>query len=145
MRVVATASRAHGCVVHYSTSKVEGKKTGEVSLVREKHKEFEKDDIVCDSIEEPIVELLKPKFDKARFTRKEWSALPKRILDRMIRYRVTGCDTPLTIVTTLTDRQRFSAADIAELYGLRWDVEVDIRSYKSTMGMCELRCLTPDA
>ena len=61
----------------------------------------------------------------------------------MIRYRVAGCDTPITIVTTLTDRQRFSAADIAELYGLRWDVEVDIRSYKSTMGMCELRCLTP--
>ncbi|RLT08670.1 MAG: hypothetical protein DWI22_07560 [Planctomycetota bacterium] len=101
-RVVATASLAHGCGVPYSTSKVEGKKTGEVSLFREKHKEFEKDDIVCDSIEEPIVELLKPKFDKARFTRKEWSALPKRILDRMIRYRVTGCDTPLTIVTTLT-------------------------------------------
>ena len=67
-----------------------------------KNKEFEIDDIVCDSIEEPIVELLKPKFDKARFTRKEWSALPKRILDCMIRYRVTGCDTPLTIVTTLT-------------------------------------------
>ena len=181
VRVVATASLAHGCVVHYSTSKVEGKKTGEVSLFREKHKEFEKDDIVvadsnfesfydaalliqrgvhmvccikgsrnspfdgvCDSIEETIVELLKPKFDKARFTRKEWSALPKRILYRMIRYRVAGCDTPITIVTTLTDRQRFSAADIAELYGLRWDVEVDIRSYKSTMGMCELRCLTPN-
>ena len=102
VRVVATASLAHGCVVPYSTSNAEGKKTGEVSLFREKHKEFEKDDIVCDSIEEPIVELLKPKFDKARFTRKEWSALPKRILDRMIRYRVTGCDTPLTIVTTLT-------------------------------------------
>ena len=62
-RVVATASLAHGCVVPYSTSKVEGKKTGEVSLFREKNKEFEKDDIVCDSIEEPIVELLKPKFD----------------------------------------------------------------------------------
>ena len=63
---------------------------------------------------------------------------------RTIRYRVAGCDTPITIVTTFTNRQRFSAADIAELYGLRWDVEVDIRSYKSAMGMCELRCLTPD-
>ena len=62
----------------------------------------------------------------------------------MIRYRVAGCEAPITIVTTLTDRQRFTAEDIAELYGLRWDVEVDIRSYKFSMGMCELRCLTPE-
>ena len=97
----------------------------------------------CETIEDTIVELLKPKFDRSRFTRKEWNALPKRILYRMIRYRVPGCEAPITIVATLTDRQRFTAEDIAELYGLRWDVKVDIRSYKCSMGMCELRCLTP--
>lgn len=180
VRVVTTTSLAGGCIVHYNTARVEGKKTGEVSLFREKHKDFEKDDIVvadsnfesfhdaallirrgvhmvccingtrnspfegaCETIEDLIVELRKPKFDPSRFTRKEWNALPKRILYRMIRYRVAGCETPITIVTTLTDQQRFTAADIAELYGLRWDVEVDIRSYKTSMGMCELRCLTP--
>ena len=181
VRVVATTSLATGCVVHYNIAPVEGKKTGEVSLFREKHKDFEKGDVVvgdsnfesfhdaallirrgvhmvccingtrnspfegaCETIEDVIVELLKPKFDPSRFTRKEWNALPQRILYRMIRYRVAGCETPITIVTTLTDRQRFSAEDIAELYGFRWDVEVDIRSYKSSMGMCELRCLIPD-
>ena len=46
VRVVATTSLAAGCIVHYSTAPVEGKKTGEVSLFREKHKEFEKDDVV---------------------------------------------------------------------------------------------------
>ena len=168
-------------MVHYNTARVEGKKTGEVSLFREKHKDFEEGDIVvadsnfesfhdaallirrgvhmvccingtrnspfegvCETIEDVIVELQKPEFDSSRFTRQEWNALPKRILYRMIRYRVAGCESPITIVTTLTDRQRFSAEDIAELYGLRWDVEVDIRSYKSSMGMCELRCLTPE-
>jgi len=181
VRVVTTTSLADGCVVHHNTAAVEGKKTGEVSLFREKHKDFEKGDIVvadsnfesfhdaallirrgihmvccingtrnspfegaCETIEDMNVELQKPKFDPSRFTRKEWNALPKRILYRMIRYRVAGCEAPITIVTTLTDRQRFSAEDIAELYGLRWDVEVDIRSYKSSMGMCELRCLIPD-
>lgn len=111
VRVVATVSLAEGCVVHYSTSKVEGKKTGEVSLFREKHKDFEKDDIVvadsnfdsfhdaalliqrgvhmvccmngrrnspfdgvCELIEETIVELPKPRFDKSRFKRKAWRA-----------------------------------------------------------------------
>ena len=181
VRVVITISLATGCVVHYNTARVKGKNTGEVSLFREKHKDFEEGDIVvadsnfesfhdaallirrgvhmvccingtrsspfegvCETIEDVIVELQKPKFDPSRFTRQEWNALPKRILYRMIRYRVAGCESPITIVTTLTDRQRFSAEDIAELYGLRWDVEVDIRSYKSSMGMCELRCLIPE-
>ena len=40
VRVVTTTSLADGCVVHYNTAPVEGKKTGEVSLFREKH--FEK-------------------------------------------------------------------------------------------------------
>jgi len=181
VRVVTTTSLAGGWVVHYTTARVEGKKTGEVSLFREKHMDFEIGDIVvadsnfesfhdaallirrgvhmvccicgtrnspfegaCETIEDMIVELPKPRFDSSRFTRQEWNALPKRILYRMIRYRVAGCEEPITIVTTLTDRQRFTAEDIAELYGLRWDVEVDIRSYKSSMGMCELRCLTPE-
>jgi hypothetical protein len=181
VRVVATTSLADGCVVHHNTAAVEGKKTGEVSLFREKHKDFEKGDIivadsnfesfhdaallirrgvhmvccingtrnspfegVCETTEDVIVELVKPKFTPSRFTRQEWKALPQRILYRMIRYCVAGCETPITIVTTLTDRQRFSAEDIAELYGLRCDVEVDIRSYKSSMGMCELRCLIPE-
>jgi putative transposase len=180
VRVVVTTSLASGCVEHYSTAPVEGKRTGEVSLFREKHREFEKGDIVltdsnlesfhdaallirrgvnmvccingsrnspfegtCETIEDQIVELRKPAFNPSRFTLKEWTALPKRILYRMVRYRVAGCEAPITIVTTLTDRQRFTAEDIAELYGFRWDVEVDIRSYKSSMGMCELRCLTP--
>ena len=89
------------------------------------------------------MELLKPRFDLSRFTRTEWNALPKRILYRLIRYQVAGCEAPITIATTLTDRQVYTAEDIAELYGLRWDVEVDIKSYKSSMGMGELRCLTP--
>ena len=181
VRVVTTTSLASGCIVHHNTARVEGKKTGEVSLFREKHKDFEKGDIIvadsnlesfhdaallirrgvhmvcvingsrnspfegpCETIDDQIVEVQKPKFNPSRFTRKEWNALPKRILYRMIRYRVTGRETSLTVVTTLTDRQRFSAEDIAELYGWRWDVEVDIRSYKSSMGMCELRCLTPE-
>ena len=46
VRVVTTTSLASGCVVHHNTARVEGKKTGEVSLFREKHKDFEKGDII---------------------------------------------------------------------------------------------------
>jgi len=49
----------------------------------------------------------------------------------------------ITIVTTLLNQRRFSAEDVANLYGLRWDVEIDIRCFKSTMDVGELRCQTP--
>lgn len=181
VRAVVTTSLATGCIVHYNTGKVEGKKTGEVSLFREKHADFVADDIVvadcnfesfqdaallnkrgvalvccmnasrderfdgvCETIDEKLVTLHKPKFDTARFTRPEWELLPDSIQYRVIRYRIRGGHSEVTIVTTLLDSQLYSAADIAELFGMRWDVEVDIRSYKTSMGMCDLRCLTPD-
>lgn len=182
VRIVVTTSLATGCILHYNTGPVEGKKTGEVTLFREKHADFTVGDVVVGdsnfesfhdsvllkrrgvemvccingsrkspfdhrvgkTIDDKIVTLPKPKFDKNRFTREQWKALPDSICYRVIRYRVAGRKTEITIVTTLLDRQRFSARDIANLYGLRWDVEIDIRSYKSTMGMCDLRCQTPD-
>lgn len=181
VRVVITSSLATGCIRHYSTSPVEGKRTGEVTLFREQHGDFNAGDVVvgdsnfesfhdavllnrrgvtlvfcingtrsspfdgtvCETIDDEQVRVNKPKFDKARFTRAEWEALPAEITYRVIRYRVQGRNTEITIVTTLLDKQRYSASDIADLYGLRWDVEIDICSYKSTMEMGELRCKTP--
>jgi len=182
VRVVVTTSLSTGCILHYNTGTVEGKKTGEVTLFREKHKDFEAGDVVvcdsnfesfhdsvllkrrgvemvccinasrsspfpgaaCDTIADEIMTVKRPKFDKTRFTREQWESLPESIMYRVIRYRVDGRKKEITIVTTLLDRRRFPARDIADLYGLRWDVEVDIRSYKTTMGMCDLRCRTPE-
>jgi hypothetical protein len=47
------------------------------------------------------------------------------------------------LVTTLTDSTRYSAADLADLYRQRWDVELFFRDIKTTMGMDVLRCRTP--
>jgi hypothetical protein len=99
---------------------------------------------VCEKIDDVTVTLHKPPFDKTRFSRSQWESLPASIQYRVIRYRVRGRNTEITIVTTLLDRRRFPAEEIAELYGLRWDVELDICSYKSSMGMCDLRCQTPE-
>ena len=46
----------------------------------------------------------------------------------------------ITVVTTLTDAQAFTKQDIAELYGFRWNVELDIRAIKQTLGLDHLRC-----
>lgn len=182
VRVVVTTSLATGCILHYNTGQVEGKKTGEVTLFRELHGDFAAGDVVvgdsnfesfhdavllnrrgvelvccingsrtspfdgaaCETLDDVLLTVSKPKFDKTRFTRAQWEALPDSITYRVLRYRVAGRQTEITIVTTLLDGKRFRARDIADLYGLRWDVEIDICSYKSTMGIGELRCHTPD-
>jgi hypothetical protein len=99
---------------------------------------------VCETIEERLITVPKPRFDSERFTRDAWESLPASIEYRMIRYRIQGRSEEITIVTTLTDSKQYSAAEIAELYGLRWDVEIDICSVKSTMGMCDLRSQKPE-
>ena len=50
----------------------------------------------------------------------------------------------LTVVTTLTDPNEYSAEDVAELYGFRWNVELDIRDIKQTLGLDHVRCKTPE-
>jgi len=180
VRMVMTVSLATGCITAYNTGPVEGKRTGEVSLFREKHGEFVAGDVIvadanfesfhdaallnnrgvalvccingtrktpftgpCQAIEDTLVTIYKPKFDQKRFTIAEWKSLPDSLTYRVIRYRVRGRSSEITIVTTLLDAKLYPAEEIIELYGLRWDVELDIRSYKCSMGLCELRCQTP--
>lgn len=98
----------------------------------------------CRCIEDKRVRLERPKFDKNRFTREQWEALRKHLMVRMIRYQTTGRKEEITIITTLVDQSRYTARSIAELYGYRWNCELDIRSIKTAMGMEELRCRSPE-
>jgi hypothetical protein len=47
-------------------------------------------------------------------------------------------------VTTLTDSKKYSRAQIAELFGMRWDIETNFRHLKTTMNMDALKCKTVD-
>lgn len=98
----------------------------------------------CKVIEETWEELPRPKFDRNRFTREEWEALPETLKVRMIRCNVGGRKGDLTVVTTMLDSQAYPAAEIMKLYKLRWECELDIRSVKSVMGMGWLSCHTPE-
>ena len=46
--------------------------------------------------------------------------------------------------TTLLDAKRYSAADVADLYHRRWQVELDIRALKQTLQMDVLSCKSPE-
>jgi len=75
-----------------------------------------------------------------------YQALPDTLELREVRVRVTqrGFRTAVVVVvTTLLDAQRYSARDLASLYRLRWQAELDLRSLKVTLGMDVLRCKSP--
>ena len=75
-----------------------------------------------------------------------YQALPETIELRELRYQVVrpGYRTKsFTIVTTLTDASVYSKEAIAELYGFRWNVELDIRSIKETLNLAHVRCKSP--
>ena len=52
--------------------------------------------------------------------------------------------TELWLSTTLLDPIAYPAEQITNLYLRRWDMELCFRDLKTTMGMEELRCRTPD-
>ena len=75
-----------------------------------------------------------------------YDAIPETLELREIRYQVIQPgyrSTTLTVVTTLTDPKEYSAAEIAELYGFRWNSELDIRSIKQALNLCHVRCKSP--
>lgn len=77
---------------------------------------------------------------------KQYAALPETMPIREFRQRIVrkGYRTRLVVIaTTLLDAARYSADDIAELYRMRWDAEINLRSLKTMMQMDVLRGKTP--
>lgn len=75
-----------------------------------------------------------------------YAQIPETLTLREIRFDVAvpGRRTEaITVITTLTDSDTYWAQDIATLYGLRWNVELDIRDIKQTLGLDHLRCKSP--
>lgn len=76
-----------------------------------------------------------------------YAQVPETMTLRELRFEVTvsGRQTePLIVVTSLTDPVAYPKEDIAELYGFRWNAELDIRDIKQTLGLDHVRCKTPD-
>ena len=79
--------------------------------------------------------------------REQYAAIPATLSIREFRYRIVRPGyRPRTIVvaTTLLNDEQYSVAEIADLYRLRWDAEINLRSLKTMMNMDVLRCQTPE-
>ena len=77
----------------------------------------------------------------------QYERMPETLTLRELRFDVIAPDgrvETITVVTTLTDAEAFSKEDIVELYGFRWNVELDIRAIKQTLSLDHVRCKTPE-
>jgi IS4 transposase len=93
-----------------------------------------------------VVEWIKPKRPEW-MSPEDYAAIPETLSIRELRCQMVrpGYRTrTITIATTLLDAQLFSKDEIAELYRLRWDAEINLRSLKTMMNMDVLRCQSPE-
>ena len=75
-----------------------------------------------------------------------YARIPETLLLRELRFSIVepGRRTrTIDIITTLTDAEEYSSRDIAELYGFRWNAELDLRSIKSNLNLAHVRCKSP--
>jgi putative transposase len=79
-----------------------------------------------------------------------YETMPLVITLREMKYAIEGPGRksgPFVVVTTLLEHQGedgVSYDDIAELFGFRWNAELDIRSIKTFMNLDFVRCMSPE-
>jgi hypothetical protein len=76
-----------------------------------------------------------------------YALIPEKMVLREIRFKVFQPGyrvQSLTIVTTLTDPEAFTAEEIAQLYGFRWNSELDIRAIKQSLHLDHVRSKSPE-
>lgn len=81
-------------------------------------------------------------MDEATYAR-----IPETLELREIRYQVVerGRRTrSIDVITTLTDAEEYAKEEIAQLYGFRWNSELDIRSIKASLNLAHVRCKSPE-
>jgi Transposase DDE domain len=93
-----------------------------------------------------LVELKRPYSGDTSSDPELLKLLPKTIILREITYflSVPGFRTKkIVIMTSLLDPLQHPLNEVATLYYLRWNCELDLRNIKAVMHMGELRCKTP--
>jgi hypothetical protein len=98
-------------------------------------------------VTDQLVEWFKPRQKPRWMSQEKFAALPESLILRELRYRVgrPGFRTEtVTLVTTLLDAEIYPVEALAELYGVRWRVEQNLKHLKQTMKMDVLKCMTVD-
>lgn len=94
-----------------------------------------------------IVTWSKPKRCPPGMSQEEFAELPEQVRVREVHMLIQQKGfrpKEIIVVTTLLESKVYTTAKLAQLYQWRWQVEVDLRHVKTTLGMEMLRGKTPD-
>lgn len=94
-----------------------------------------------------VVEYYKPVQRPVWMTPEAYAALPASIMVRELRFKIKVPDfrtKEISLTTTLLDPVQYPAAELAQLYFDRWQVETNLRHLKQTLHLDVLRCKTLD-
>ncbi|MDJ0578278.1 MAG: transposase [Xenococcaceae cyanobacterium MO_234.B1] len=94
-----------------------------------------------------LVTWQKPKSRPKGLSQEEFDSLPEALMLREVHYYIClpGWRTKeVTLITTLLDAQVYPIKELLKIYELRWDVELDLRNIKTSLGMDILRGKTPE-
>ncbi len=89
----------------------------------------------------------KPKSCPKGLSKEEFDLLPPNLLLREVHYYICipGYRTKeVTLITTLLDPRLYPTLELIKIYETRWDVELDLKHIKTTLGMDILRGKTPE-
>ncbi len=89
----------------------------------------------------------KPKQCSKTLPQSFFDPLPDTLTVRVLRFSISKKgfrSKQITVVTTLLDPIAYPKDEIARVYGLRWEAEIDLRHLKSSMDMDFLRTKSPD-
>jgi hypothetical protein len=84
-----------------------------------------------------VVKWRKPKKRPAWMSAEEYQAYPQEMAVREVKVGKK------VLVSTLLNARKAPKGALGELFGQRWNVELDLRNIKTTLGMERLSCLTP--
>lgn len=122
-------SRLHACLRLPKTMAVSGRGKGR----RCRHKRLSRQDL--------LVRWERPQRNALSWmSNRRWKQLPASLTLRQIAFRLhrPGFRTQWAwVVTTLLDPVQYPAQEIAELYGQRWQIEVNFRDMKQSLKMCK--------
>jgi hypothetical protein len=94
-----------------------------------------------------VVRWKRPPRMPAWMTAAQWALIPESLEVRELHYTIgaNGQRTRvITIATTLLDPMLYPKDAVAELYGVRWQVETHFAELKTTLKMRKLKCKTED-
>ena len=91
-----------------------------------------------------LMEYLKPDQCPAWMSPGQFACMPRSILVRelQVKAKINGRRKTVTLVTTLLDPKKYPADELLDLLAQRWNIEVDLRHLKTTMGLDQVRCKT---